>query len=142
MANSNSTPALFNGEWNHAHVFRAETEPNIRYTFNLRRGTQVVRERSAKPSYASSILARASKISSRLIWLLVFSCPAIFAQGGPPYYTNDPGTTGNLQWEINLAYMPFLSTDPSVAHTPDVDINFGLGARLQLTYENAWLRVD
>jgi hypothetical protein len=142
MSNLNSAPALLGGEWNLARLFRADTGRDFRYTLNLRRGTQVVWERSAKPSYASSILARASKISSRLIWLLVFSCPAIFAQGGPPYYTNDPGTPGNLQWEINLAYMPFLYPDHSVAHAPDVDINFGLGDRIQLTYENAWLRVD
>jgi hypothetical protein len=64
------------------------------------------------------------------------------AQGGPPYYTNDPGTPGNKDWEINLGYMPFLYTDQSVSHTPDVDINFGLGDRIQLTYENAWLRVQ
>ena len=37
--------------------------------------------------------------------------------------------------------MPFLYPDHSVAHTPDVDINFGLGDRIQLTYEIAWLRV-
>ena len=29
----------------------------------------------------------------------------------------------------------------SISHTPDVDINFGVGNRIQLTYENAWLRV-
>src|SRR5208282_5380718 len=29
-----------------------------------------------------------------------------------------------------------------VSHTPDVDINFGVGDRVQLTYENAWLRVQ
>ena len=102
----------------------------------------MVRERSAKPSYASSILARASKIFSQIIWLLVFLSPSALAQGGPPYYTNDPGTPGNLQWEINLAYMPFLYPGHSIAHTPDVDINFGIGDRIQLTYEDAWLRVD
>ncbi len=63
------------------------------------------------------------------------------AQGGPPYYTNDPGTPGPRNWEINLGYMPFLYSTQSVAHTPDVDINFGIGDRIQLTYENAWLRV-
>jgi hypothetical protein len=65
-----------------------------------------------------------------------------FAQGGPPYYTNDPGTPGNLNWEINIGYMPFYYSNQSVSHTPDVDINFGLGDRIQLTYENAWLRVQ
>jgi hypothetical protein len=65
-----------------------------------------------------------------------------FAQGGPPYYTNDPGTPGHLNWEINLGYMPFFYDHQSVSHTPDVDINFGVGDRIQLTYENAWLRVQ
>jgi hypothetical protein len=65
MASLNSMPASFGREWNPARVFRAETGCDFRYTLNLRRGTQVVRERSAKPLYASSILARASRISSR-----------------------------------------------------------------------------
>ncbi|MGO8985812.1 MAG: hypothetical protein ACLQFM_13600 [Terriglobales bacterium] len=64
------------------------------------------------------------------------------AQGGPPYYTNDPGTPGNLNWEINLGYMPFFYSNQSVSHTPDLDLNFGVGPRIQLTYENAWLRVQ
>lgn len=65
-----------------------------------------------------------------------------WAQGGPPYYTNDPGTPGPFNWEINLGYMPFFYSDQSVSHTPDVDINFGVGDRIQLTYENAWLRAQ
>jgi len=64
------------------------------------------------------------------------------AQGGPPYYTNDPGTPGPFNWEINIAYMPFFYSNQSVSHIPDVDINFGIGDRIQLTYENAWLRVQ
>ena len=63
-------------------------------------------------------------------------------QGGPPYYTNDPGTPGNRNWEINLGYMPFLYNATSTSHMPDVDINYGLGDRIQLTFENAWLRVN
>jgi hypothetical protein len=80
----------------------------------------------------------------KLYFVLVctLGCPAAFAQGGPPYYTNDPGTPGNHNWEINLGYMPFLYNNQSIAHTPDVDINYGLGDRIQLTYENAWLRVQ
>jgi hypothetical protein len=74
--------------------------------------------------------------------LFIFGCEAAFAQGGPPYYTTDPGTPGHLNWEINLGYMPFLYTNSSLTHTPDVDINFGLGPRIQLTYESAWLRVQ
>jgi len=38
--------------------------------------------------------------------------------------------------------MPFYYNDQSVSHVPDLDINFGVGDRMQLTYENAWLRVQ
>jgi Putative MetA-pathway of phenol degradation len=76
-----------------------------------------------------------------LVVFFLIAAPA-FAQGGPPYYTNDPGTPGNLNWEINFGYMPFLYSDNSLSHTPDVDINFGIGDRIQLTYENAWLRAE
>ena len=72
----------------------------------------------------------------------VLAAGAAFAQGGPPYYTNDPGTPGNLNWEINLGYMPFYYSGQSLSHIPDVDINFGVGERIQLTYESAWLRVQ
>src|ERR1700728_3854547 len=74
--------------------------------------------------------------------LFLLTPRSAFAQGGPPYYTNDPGTPGPFNWEINLGYMPFFYSDQSVSHTPDVDINFGIGDRIQLTYENAWLRVQ
>ena len=76
-----------------------------------------------------------------LVLMMAVSLPAM-AQGGPPYYTNDPGTPGNLNWEINLGYMPFFYSGQSVSHVPDLDINFGVGDRIQLTYENAWLRVQ
>ena len=72
---------------------------------------------------------------------ILLSASLAVAQGGPPFYTNDPGTPGPRNWEINLGYMPFLYSNQSVTHTPDVDINFGVGERIQLTYENAWLRV-
>jgi hypothetical protein len=72
---------------------------------------------------------------------LTIGSGASLAQGGPPYYTTDPGTPGHLNWEINFGYMPFLFNGQSVTHTPDVDINFGVGDRIQLTYEDAWLRV-
>jgi hypothetical protein len=77
-----------------------------------------------------------------LLLLVLSAAGCAFAQGGPPYYTNDPGTPGNLNWEINIGYMPFFYSNQSVSHTPDLDLNFGWGDRVQLTYENAWLRVQ
>jgi hypothetical protein len=85
-----------------------------------------------------------SRITLQAFLTALLVCVSLhaFAQGGPPYYTNDPGTPGHFNWEINLAYMPFFYSDQSVSHTPDVDINFGIGDRIQLTYENAWVRVQ
>ena len=60
---------------------------------------------------------------------------AAWAQGGPPFLTNDPGTPGNANWEINLGYMPTLIRGASSYQLPQVDLNFGLGDRIQLTYE-------
>lgn len=73
--------------------------------------------------------------------VLLATAGCAIAQGGPPYFTNDPGTPGPKNWEINVGYIPLLYSDNSVSHTPDLDLNFGIGERIQLTYENAWLRV-
>jgi len=100
------------------------------------------------PTIANCAVLISVKVSVRIfaaplliVMLAVLSLPAA-AQGGPPYYTNDPGTPGNLNWEINLGYMPFFYGNQSVSHVPDLDINFGVGDRIQVTYENAWLRVQ
>ncbi len=75
------------------------------------------------------------------LWILAavttwLGCPGIaFAQAGPPYMTNDPGTPGHGNWEINLAVAPSLSRDGADLQVPQVDLNFGLGDRIQLTYE-------
>jgi len=62
-------------------------------------------------------------------------CPEGHAQGGPPYLTNDPGTPGNGNWEINLASMQTIARGVAAYQTPQIDLNFGLGERIQLTYE-------
>lgn len=80
------------------------------------------------------------RLSVLVLAVLLAAGPAL-AQGGPPFYANDPGTPGPSDWEINVAYMPFLYSDQSLSHVPDLDINFGIGERIQLTYESAWLRV-
>ncbi len=57
------------------------------------------------------------------------------AQGGPPYLTNDPGTPGNAAWEINLAALPTLARGSASYQVPQIDINYGVCDRIQLTYE-------
>jgi hypothetical protein len=60
---------------------------------------------------------------------------AACAQAGPPYLTNDPGTPGNGNWEINLASMTTRSAGVTQWQIPQIDLNYGLGDRIQLTYE-------
>ncbi len=67
--------------------------------------------------------------------LLCMGPLAAHAQAGPPYLTNDPGTPGNGNWEINLAAMPTTTHSGTSWQLPQIDINFGLGDRIQLTYE-------
>jgi hypothetical protein len=57
------------------------------------------------------------------------------AQAGPPFLTNDPGTPGNTNWEINLASMQTIGRGGASYQLPQIDLNFGLGERIQLTYE-------
>jgi hypothetical protein len=73
--------------------------------------------------------------------LVLFFAVSLFApsraraQGGPPLLTNDPGTPGAENWEINIAAMPILSRDQNSYQLPQLDINYGVGPRIQLTME-------
>jgi hypothetical protein len=57
------------------------------------------------------------------------------ADAGPPFLTNDPGTPGNANWEINIASMQTIEHGVSTYQVPQIDVNFGVGDRVQLTYE-------
>ncbi len=73
--------------------------------------------------------------ASVLICVLAIIPEAVRADAGPPYLTNDPGTPGNGNWEINLAAMASLEPHFGSYQLPQIDLNFGLGDRIQLTYE-------
>ncbi|MFB3917704.1 MAG: hypothetical protein ACE14M_13295 [Terriglobales bacterium] len=74
-----------------------------------------------------------------LSWPLVFGllcCAAVaLAQGGPPLRTDDPGTPGNANWEINFAAAVERRAKEREYEAPLLDINYGLGERIQLKYE-------
>jgi hypothetical protein len=57
------------------------------------------------------------------------------AQGAPPFISNDPGTPGNGNWEINLGTTQTVMRGGAAYELPQIDVNFGLGDRIQLTYE-------
>jgi hypothetical protein len=75
-----------------------------------------------------------------LALLAAFSLPAA-GQGGPPFITNDPGTPGDANWEINI--MAYSERHPAarIFNAPILDLNYGVGSRIQLTYEVPYLVV-
>ena len=80
-------------------------------------------------------ILRAGLVMVSLLGLLFFAPRSLRAQGGPPFLTNDPGTPGNGNWEINIGVMPILRHDVNQYQLPQLDINFGAGDRIQLTCE-------
>ena len=69
--------------------------------------------------------------------LLLFLTRLAFAQGGPPMITDDPGTPGNGKWEINLAIAFEHRPDETALDLPAIDLNYGVGERIQLTLQTA-----
>lgn len=58
-----------------------------------------------------------------------------FSQGGPPFISDDPDTPGNGHWEVNLGFIGDRNPFAGYYSTPDIDINYGIGNRIQLKYE-------
>jgi hypothetical protein len=73
---------------------------------------------------------------SVIVFVFVFLLPATaWAQGGPPFRTDDPETPGNRHWEINFGWIGDRNPATGAYQVPDFDINYGLGDRIQLKYE-------
>jgi hypothetical protein len=74
-----------------------------------------------------------------LFALFLFIPHLVRAQAGPPLLTNDPGTPGPEEWEINLGVMPVLRQNLNVYQLPQLDFNYGVGKTIQLTVEVPYL---
>lgn len=70
---------------------------------------------------------------------MLTSALVALGQGGPPLLTDDPGTPGNHNWEINAAYTVENRAKESEDEAPILDINYGVGERLQLKLELPWI---
>src|SRR3954471_6912178 len=73
-----------------------------------------------------------------LCCVLAFCVVAIVksrAQGGPPMITDDPGTPGDGKFEINLAVAFEHRAGETSFDAPAIDINYGVGERIQLTLQ-------
>jgi hypothetical protein len=69
----------------------------------------------------------------------VFSVSQAFAAGGPPMITDDPSTPGDGHWEINIAALSSSTSGATMYQLPLVDVNYGIGDRIQLKFEMPWL---
>lgn len=56
--------------------------------------------------------------------------------------TDDPGTPGDGQWEINFAATARRSSAGSEGELPLLDVNYGLGDYVELKYEVPWIVQD
>jgi hypothetical protein len=75
------------------------------------------------------------------ILFLLALAPSLRAQGGPPFLTDDPGTPGDGHWEINTAWLHESRGSGHTDELPLLDLNYGVGDRLQLKYEASELLV-
>lgn len=70
---------------------------------------------------------------------LVLLISSGLALAGPPLLTSDTGTPGDGHWEINVG----LSGEKTSSHfqldVQALDLNYGLGERIQLKYELPWI---
>ena len=64
---------------------------------------------------------------------------AALAQGGPPLITDDPDTPGPGYWEINIATLMEKTRGQRRVEVPRVDLNYGVGRRIQLKFEMPWV---
>lgn len=74
-------------------------------------------------------------VTALLLVMFAVAGQASFAQAGPPLITDDPGTPGNKQWEINLGFTVEKLASETIFETPLLDVNYGAGDHLQLKFE-------
>ena len=64
--------------------------------------------------------------------------------GSPPMHVDDTDTPGDRTWEVNIGMEAEWASGEHVIDGPIADINYGIGDRMQLTYEvpYVWRRDD
>jgi hypothetical protein len=73
------------------------------------------------------------------LYFLLLAGSLAYGQGGPPMITDDPGTPGDGHWEINVAGLTDHIPGANTIQAPLIDLNYGVGARIQLKYEVPWI---
>jgi hypothetical protein len=79
------------------------------------------------------LIPRSRNLIAVALWLLALGSAC--GQGGPPMITDDPGTPGDGKFEINLAIALEHRPGETAFDAPAIDINYGVGDRIQLTLQ-------
>jgi hypothetical protein len=89
-----------------------------------------------RPVYPMALFIFIRRLQFSILLLTAF-LPSLCAraQGGPPFITDDPGTPGNRHWEIDFGWIADHNPGNAYYETPDIDMNYGWGDRIQLKYE-------
>src|SRR3979411_1539856 len=74
------------------------------------------------------------------ISIISFLYQESYSQGGPPMITDDSDTPGDGNWECNFATSFEGSKNNFLLAFPMLDINYGLGDRIQLKIEMPWVK--
>jgi hypothetical protein len=83
-----------------------------------------------------------ARLCRSFVAALVVIVPAMArAQGGPPLMTDDPDTPGPGYWEINIATLLDQTMRTRTLEVPRLDVNYGVGRRIQLKFEMPWVRL-
>ena len=98
-------------------------------------GQDICRRVLARVRLITHLLRRHPGLIPLLTITLISLCGVARAQGGPPFKTDDPETPGNKHWEINFGWLGERSAGEGSYSVPDVDLNYGLGDRIQLKFE-------
>jgi hypothetical protein len=74
-----------------------------------------------------------------VVAMLALGANVAHAEAGPPLLTDDPGTPGDGHWEMNFAWTTERAADARHDEAPLVDLNYGVGDRVQLKFEMPWI---
>src|SRR5512143_1614361 len=73
---------------------------------------------------------------------LTLICFPLGVLAGPPILTDDTGTPGSGKWETNMGFTIEKRRDAVLYNTPALDLNYGIGERIQLNYSISWIVLD
>ena len=92
-------------------------------------------QQQGKGDTASSVICAVKVIFQSRIRRRKETEPVEMTVGSPPMVSDDTETPGPNNWEINLTFSGDLAGSERRFETPLIDVNYGLGDRLQFKYE-------